>query len=94
MATHERTPLLAGPLGEPVADDPQEELTVKPTPLPKLQFFCVCLIQFGEPITAIVVYPFIVQLVRDSTGADDARVGYYAGFIVSCIGTCEVSDLY
>jgi hypothetical protein len=55
------------------------------TPLPKLQLFSILYLQFGEPITATVIYPFIVQLVRDTgiTGGDEAKTGYYAGFIVS-----------
>lgn len=64
---------------------PVEQAVTKPTPLPKLQLFCVLYLQFCEPITATVIYPFIVQLVRDTgiTGGDEAKTGYYAGFIVS-----------
>ena len=63
----------------------------KPTPLPKLQFFTVCFIQFAEPITAIVVYPFIVQLVRDTgvTGGNENLNGYYAGLIESLFYATE-----
>ena len=34
-----------------------------------------------------VIFLFIVQLVRDTgiTKGDEAKTGYYAGFIVSCI---------
>jgi hypothetical protein len=57
----------------------------KPTPLPKLQVLIVLLIQFGEPVTATVIFPFVVQLIRDTgvTGGDEAKTGYYAGFMVS-----------
>jgi hypothetical protein len=56
----------------------------KPTPLPKLQLFIVFLIQFGEPITALVIYPFINQLVRETgiINGDERKTGYYAGIIV------------
>lgn len=73
----ERTPLLV--------DNEAVSTASKPvTPLPKLQLFCVYFIQFAEPVTATVVYPFIVQLVRDTgiAGGVEARNGYYAGFIV------------
>jgi hypothetical protein len=42
---------------------PVEQAVTKPTPLPKLQLFSVLYIQFSEPITATVIYPFIVRLV-------------------------------
>jgi hypothetical protein len=55
------------------------------TPLPKFQLFLVLLIQFAEPITASVIYPFVNQFVRDTgiTRGDDKKTGYYAGVIVS-----------
>jgi hypothetical protein len=72
---------------------PSNEQTVvaraeKPrTPLPKFQLVLVMLIQFAEPITALVIYPFINQFVRSTgiTGGDDRKIGYYAGIIVSGI---------
>lgn len=56
----------------------------KPTPLPRLQIFIVYLIQFAEPITALVIYPFVNQFVRDTgiTRGDETKTGYYAGVIV------------
>jgi MFS family permease len=83
MSTNEETPLLVEPQVR-YADVPKQQSAV-PTPLPKLQFFTICFIQFAEPVTAVVIYPFIVHLVRDTgiTGGDDAQNGYYAGFIVS-----------
>ena len=58
--------------------------TGKPTPLPKFQISIVLLIQFAEPITAMVIYPFINKLVREIgiTNGDDRKTGYYAGIIV------------
>jgi hypothetical protein len=55
------------------------------TPLPKFQLALLMLIQFSEPITALVIYPFINQFVRLTgiTGGDDRKTGYYAGIIVS-----------
>src|SRR5437868_2822266 len=55
------------------------------TPLPWVQLLTIFLIQFSEPITATVVYPFIPQFVMDTgiTGGDEKSVGYYAGIIVS-----------
>ncbi|KAG5352291.1 hypothetical protein C0989_002966 [Termitomyces sp. Mn162] len=55
----------------------------KRTPLPKFQLFIVAMLQFAEPITATVIYPFINKFVRD-TGViqgDERKTGYYAGVI-------------
>ena len=59
----------------------------KPTPLPKFQIFLVFLIQFAEPLTASVVYPFINQFVRETgvTNGDERKTGHYAGIIVCLI---------
>ena len=58
--------------------------TEKPTPLPKFQIFVVLLIQIAEPITGLVIYPFVNQFVRESgiTNGEDRKTGYYAGIIV------------
>jgi hypothetical protein len=58
---------------------------IERTPLPKFQLFLVLLIQLAEPITGIVIYPFVNQFVRDTgiTHGDDKTTGYYAGVIVS-----------
>lgn len=55
------------------------------TPLPKVQLFVLFLIQFAEPITATVIYPFVNQFVRDTgiIGGDERKTGYYAGIIAS-----------
>ena len=56
----------------------------KRTPLPWAQLSIVMLIQFAEPITATVIYPFINQFVRETgiTGGDERNTGYFAGMIV------------
>ncbi|KAF8825576.1 hypothetical protein HHX47_DHR6000215 [Lentinula edodes] len=53
------------------------------TPLPKLQIFLALLIQLAEPITGMVIYPFITRAVRRTgiTGGDEKRTGYYAGIL-------------
>ena len=56
----------------------------KPTPLPKLQIFILFLTLFSEPITGLVIYPFVNQFVRETgiTQGDERKTGYYAGIIV------------
>ena len=61
------------------------------TPLPWGQLLIVSLIQFAEPITAAVIYPFINQFVRATgvTGGDEEKTGYYAGMIVRTWFQCD-----
>ncbi|KAG6904689.1 hypothetical protein DXG01_008087, partial [Tephrocybe rancida] len=57
----------------------------------KLQLLIVSLVQFAEPITATVIYPFINQFVRDTgvTRGDERKTGYYAGVIESTFFLAE-----
>lgn len=73
------TPMHSDFLGNDV-EEPERR-----TPLPKFQLLSVYLIQFAEPVTALCIYPFVNQLVRETgiTKGDDKRTGYYAGIIVS-----------
>ena len=54
------------------------------TPLPKVSLFIIFLIQFSEPITATVIYPFVNKFVGDTgvTSGDERKIGYFAGVIV------------
>ena len=54
------------------------------TPLPWGQLLIVLLVQFAEPITGMVIFPFINQFVRETgvTRGDETRTGYFAGVIV------------
>ena len=72
------------PAESPTATQDKPEPKLR-TPLPKFQLLLVCLIQFAEPLTASVIYPFVNQFVRATgiTQGDDKKTGYYAGVIVS-----------
>jgi len=74
------------PIEPPATTQDKLELKLR-TPLPKFQLFLVCLIQFAEPLTASVIYPFVNQFVRATgiTQGDDRKTGYYAGVIVSLL---------
>jgi hypothetical protein len=83
--THEE---ISSPLATPPNEQVIMEEAEKPrTPLPKFQLALVMLMQFAEPITALVIHPFINQFVQSTgiTGGDDRKTGYYAGMIVSGI---------
>jgi hypothetical protein len=51
---------------------------------PAAQLAIISLVQFAEPITSTVIYPFINQFVRETgiTRGDEKKTGYYAGIIV------------
>ncbi|KAF9468186.1 major facilitator superfamily domain-containing protein [Collybia nuda] len=74
----------------------KEATHAKRTPLPKFQLFIVFLIQFSEPITATVIYPFINQFVRETgvTKGDERRTGYYAGIIESTFFVTEALTVF
>ncbi|KAF8640218.1 hypothetical protein AX16_010115 [Volvariella volvacea WC 439] len=79
------------------SNDSTETLTkIERTPLPKLQLFTVLLIQFTEPVTATVIYPFVNQFVRETgiTNGDEKRVGYYAGVIESLFFISEALTVF
>ncbi|KAF8627715.1 hypothetical protein AX14_011311 [Amanita brunnescens Koide BX004] len=61
------------------------------TPLPWRQLLIVLLIQFAEPITGVVIFPFINQFVRETgvTGGDETKTGYFAGIIESMFFLAE-----
>ncbi|TFK31030.1 major facilitator superfamily multidrug-resistance, DHA1 sub-family, partial [Crucibulum laeve] len=81
----------------PQVDDPNDQ-PAKRTPLPKFQLFIVLLIQFAEPITGCVIYPFINQFVRaidtGVTGGDERKTGYYAGIIESAFFFAEAATVF
>ncbi|KZP07582.1 MFS general substrate transporter [Athelia psychrophila] len=94
MSTVEQTPLVSS------QDDTSIHYTTirdtkkavkKRTPLPKVQFFAMMLVQFCEPVIATVIYPFVVSLVNETgiTGGDQAKTGYYAGIIESVFFASE-----
>ncbi|KAJ7111799.1 major facilitator superfamily multidrug-resistance, DHA1 sub-family [Mycena epipterygia] len=87
------------------SDEQEAPSPRKRTPLPKFQLFILLSIQFAEPITALVIYPFVVQFVRDTgiTGGDEAKTGFYAGLLESSFFLAEsltvfmfgrLSDIY
>lgn len=76
-------------------EDYGEDEDVKPTPLPVLQLLSVFLIQFAEPVTALCIYPFVNQFVRETgiTKGDETKTGYYAGIIVrACYTRVLIED--
>ena len=69
MAT-EQTPLISVQDDTSVLHTGGQDANQKPvkrqTPLPKVQLFAMLLIQFCEPVTATVIYPFVVSLVNET----------------------------
>ncbi|KAF7337175.1 MFS domain-containing protein [Mycena venus] len=75
---------------------PHDNAATKRTPIPKFQLFILLLIQFAEPMTALVIYPFVVQFVRDTgiTGGDETKTGFYAGLLESSFFLAECLTVY
>ncbi|KAJ7508276.1 major facilitator superfamily domain-containing protein [Mycena galericulata] len=74
-----------------------DEVTpAKRTPIPKFQLFILLLIQFAEPMTALVIYPFLVQFVRETgiTDGDETKTGFYAGLLESSFFLAESLTVY
>lgn len=82
MTVHESTPAENNLDSE--VDAPTVSDSSKRTPLPKLQIFVLFLTLFSEPITGLVIYPFVNQFVRETgiTQGDELKTGHYAGIIV------------
>ncbi|KAG5644648.1 hypothetical protein DXG03_008030 [Asterophora parasitica] len=91
MSTHDQNSIEETPSHE-LHDPPKP----KRTPLPRFQLFIVFLIQFAEPVTATVIYPFINQFVRDTgiTRGDERKTGYYAGVIESAFFFAEALTVF
>ncbi|KAJ7760702.1 major facilitator superfamily multidrug-resistance, DHA1 sub-family, partial [Mycena maculata] len=66
------------------------------TPIPKFQVAIVIAIQFAEPIAGLVIYPFVVQAVRDTgiTGGEETKTGLYAGLLESTFFLAEASTVF
>ncbi|KAL1746371.1 major facilitator superfamily domain-containing protein [Schizophyllum fasciatum] len=95
----ETQPLLAN------GDAERAAAAKKETPLPMLQLAIVYLIQFSEPLTGLVIYPFIAELVQETgiTGGNANTIGFYAGIVESlfffsefltCMQWGRMSDYY
>ncbi|KAL1728372.1 major facilitator superfamily domain-containing protein [Schizophyllum commune] len=80
-AAEETRPLLTGDAERM----PDGENVTKETPLPLRQLAIVYLIQFCEPLTGLVIYPFIAELVQETgiTRGNDKTTAFYAGIVES-----------
>lgn len=83
----EQTPLLA---------ENGAKAAVKRTPLPKLQFAILLLVQLSEPIASASIFPYINQLIVELgiTGGDKRKVGYYAGIIESLFFATQAVTIF
>ncbi|KAL7316843.1 hypothetical protein PS15m_003279 [Mucor circinelloides] len=65
-----------------------DQKITKPLPYKQLAVICIC--RFAEPICFTVIFPFIVQMIRDFNIADEKGVGYYVGLITSCFALAQL----
>lgn len=73
-----------------------DESTRPKRPYPVLQLTIIWLIQFTEPVSNTVIYPFINQFVGETgiTRGDETKTGYYAGIIESAFFFAECLSVY
>ncbi|CAO1625044.1 unnamed protein product [Jaminaea pallidilutea] len=74
-----------------------DEQQAKPTPLPKLQIFILCLIRLAEPTAIFIIFPTINwQLQEALPHVEPSRIGYYSGLIESAFSLVQfiVSPLW
>ncbi|KAJ6494415.1 major facilitator superfamily domain-containing protein [Mycena sanguinolenta] len=66
------------------------------TPIPKFQLSILVLIQFAEPMTWMVISPFVVQFVRETgiTGGDETKTGFYVGILESSYSLAQALTVY
>ncbi|KAJ7510504.1 major facilitator superfamily multidrug-resistance, DHA1 sub-family [Mycena galericulata] len=78
------------------SEPPREESVKKRTPIPKFQVAILLAIQFAEPITALVIYPFVVPLIFSTgiTGGEETRTGFYAGLLESAFFLAECLTVF
>ncbi|KZV82755.1 MFS general substrate transporter [Exidia glandulosa HHB12029] len=79
-----------------LVEKPRPAASGRPTPLPKLQIAILLGIQLAEPISSMLIFPFINQLVQELgvTGGDDKKLGYYAGIIESMFFIAEAACVF
>eukprot|EP01029_Cantina_marsupialis_P007622 TRINITY_DN1855_c0_g1_i3.p1 TRINITY_DN1855_c0_g1~~TRINITY_DN1855_c0_g1_i3.p1 ORF type:complete len:115 (+),score=16.98 TRINITY_DN1855_c0_g1_i3:86-430(+) len=61
----------------------------KPTPLPKLGIFAICLLQFSQAFQVTVLFPFIVFFVEDSGVTSESNKGIFVGLLAGVFGFCQ-----
>ena len=81
----ETTPLLASPAGktnqEPLVGN-ASDTNVDNRPLPKAQIFVLCYARLVEPIAFFSIFPFVNQMIWETSHLNEADVGFYSGLIV------------
>ncbi|KAF8071641.1 major facilitator superfamily domain-containing protein [Lyophyllum atratum] len=73
-----------------------DDLSKTKKPFPTLQLTIISLIQFTEPVSNTVIYPFINQFVAETgiTHGDETKTGYYAGIVESAFFFAECLSVY
>ncbi|CAE6466392.1 unnamed protein product [Rhizoctonia solani] len=73
----------------------QEEAVQKRTPLPVKQVLVLCLMSFSEPVSLLVIFPFVNQMIEDSGVASDPKeIGYYSGFVEGIFSVTQFFTIY
>ncbi|KAI0273789.1 MFS general substrate transporter [Gloeopeniophorella convolvens] len=78
---------------ESQAPDPETKIT--PTPLPKAQLICLCLIRLVDPIAFTQIFPYVNEMMADMHLTNDpSRVGFYSGLAESAFAVSALFSIY
>lgn len=83
-------PLLSNGISGAVSKDDGVEEENEDKPLPKGQIFLLCFARAVEPICFFSIFPFVNQMIRDTSNGDEADVGFYSGLIESLFSLTQM----
>ena len=105
-AIHNDQPTIAdesSPLLPPAAPDVLESQSLSlpakiqsvPTPLPKAQLICLCVIRLVDPIAFTQIFPYINEMMAHLHLTNDPlRVGFYSGLAESAFSISSLFSIY
>ncbi|KAF5314228.1 hypothetical protein D9758_018295 [Tetrapyrgos nigripes] len=66
----------------------------KVTPLPRFQVFILMMMRMTEPISYMVIFPFVNQMMEEVAHIPKEKIGYYAGLIESAFAIVQFLFVY
>ncbi|EUC56946.1 MFS multidrug transporter [Rhizoctonia solani AG-3 Rhs1AP] len=74
-------------------ESPQQR--IRPTPIPMLQLFSVCVSRIAEPFAYTQIFPYVNQMVWQLGVTDDPKkVGFYSGMVDSMFAFAQLFTVY
>ncbi|CAE6424689.1 unnamed protein product [Rhizoctonia solani] len=74
-------------------ESPQQRM--RPTPIPMLQLFSVCVSRIAEPFAYTQIFPYVNEMVwRLGVTSDPKKVGFYSGMVDSMFAFAQLFTVY